>query len=83
MLSSIAKVEIDADPLEEVVGQRDEPHFDRHLQVLQAAKLLEQVRDLLVHFLRLADDQAQVGFKARDRARTAHVVPALRRNRAA
>ena len=78
-----AQVEIDADPLEEVVGQRDEADFDRHLQVLQAAELLEQVGDLLVNFLRLADDEAQVVLKARDRARAADFVPALRRDRAA
>ena len=54
------EVEVDADPLEEVVVQRDEPHLDRHLQVLQAAELFQQVGDLLVNVLRLADDQAQV-----------------------
>ena len=55
------EVEVDADPFEEAVREPDEPHLDRHLQVLQAAKLLQQIGDLLVHPLRLADDQAQVG----------------------
>ena len=34
--------EVDADPLEEVVVERDEADFDRDLQILQAAQLLEQ-----------------------------------------
>ena len=32
------EVEVDADPLEEVVVERDEADFDRHLQVLQAVR---------------------------------------------
>ena len=63
------EVEVHADPLEEVVAERDEADFDRHLQVLHAPQLLQQIDDLLVDFLRLADDQAQVGFEVGDRAR--------------
>ena len=69
------EVEVDADPLEEVVVERDEADFDRHLQVLQAPQLLQQVGDLLVDVLRLADDEAQVGLEGRDRAGAADVVP--------
>ena len=54
------QVEVDADPLEEAVVEPDEADFDRDLQILQAAELLEQVGDFLVHGLRLADDQAEV-----------------------
>ena len=54
-------VEVDADPLEEAVVQPDEADFDRDLQILQPAKLLQQVGNFLVHGLRLADDQAEVG----------------------
>ena len=39
-----------------------------------------QVGDLLVNFLRLADDEAEVACRSRDRARPADFVPALRRN---
>jgi AcrR family transcriptional regulator len=35
------EVEVDADPLEEVVVQRDEANFDRDLQILQTTKLLQ------------------------------------------
>ena len=69
------EVEVDADPLEEVVVERDEADFDRHLQVLQPPQLFQQVDDFLVDFLRLADDQAQVGLERGDRARAADVVP--------
>ena len=72
------EVEVDADPLEEVVVERDEADFDRDLQVLSAAQLLQQVDDLLVHFLRLADDQAQVVANSANRARSADFVPGLR-----
>ena len=54
-------VEVDADPLEEAVVEPDEADFDRHLQILQAAQLFQQVGDLFVDRLRLADDEAQVG----------------------
>ncbi len=57
------EVEVDADPLEEVVVQRDEADFDGHLQVLQPAELFEQVDDLFVDLLRLADDQARGWFR--------------------
>ena len=72
-----AQIEIDADPLKEIVGKRDEANFDRDLQVLQTAQLLQQVGNLLVNFLRLADDEAEVVFIAGDRAGTADLVPAL------
>ena len=61
----IWSLEVDADLLEEVVAERDVADFDRDLQVLQAAQLIQQVDDLLVDFLRLADDQAQVGRRIR------------------
>ena len=59
------EVEVHADPLEELVVQRDEADFDRHLQVLQAPQLFQQVDDLFVDLLGLADDQAQVGLEGR------------------
>src|SRR5690606_34187956 len=49
------KVEVDADPFEEAVGQSNEADLDRDLQVLQAAELFEQIGNLLVDPLRLAD----------------------------
>ena len=69
------EVEVDADPLEEVVVERDEADFDGDLQVLQPPQLLQQVGDFLVDFLRLADDQAEVGLEGGDRARPADLVP--------
>ena len=71
------EVEIDADPFEEVVVQRDEANFDRHLQVLQPPQLVQQIGDLFVDFLRLADDQAQVRRERLDRARAADVIPGV------
>src|SRR5262249_27024599 len=53
------KIKIDSHLLEEIVFQSDEAHFNRDLQVLQAAQLLQQVRNFLIDLLRLADDQAQ------------------------
>ena len=53
-------VEVDADPLEEAVVEANEADFDRDLQILQPAQLLQQVGDLFVDGLRLADDQAEV-----------------------
>ena len=72
------ELEVDADPLEEVVVERDEADFDRDLQILHPAQLLQQVDDFLVDFLRLADDQAQVVAELGDRAGSAHFVPGLR-----
>ena len=69
------EVEVHADLLEELVAQRDEADFDGHLQVLHAPQLLQQVDDFLVNFLRLADDQAEVGFELGDRSRSADFVP--------
>ena len=59
-------IEVDADPLEEFVVQPDEADFDRDLQILQAAKLLQQVGDFFVNGLRLADDEAEVGGERAD-----------------
>ena len=69
------EVEVYADPLEEVVVQRDEADFDRDLEVLQPPQLLQEIDDLLVDLLRLADDEAEVGGEGLDRAGSAHVVP--------
>ena len=69
------EVEVDADPLEERVGERDEPDLDRHLEILEPAELLEEVGDLLVHLLRLADDEAEVRLERPDRPRAAGRVP--------
>ncbi len=44
----------------------NEADFDRDLQILQAAQLLEQVGDLLVDRLSLADDEAEVGGERAD-----------------
>ena len=52
------EVEVDADLLEEVVGDGDEPDLDRDLKVLEPAELPEQVGDLLVDLRRVPDDQA-------------------------
>ena len=40
-------VEVDADPLEEAVVEADEANFDRDLQILQAAELLQAGRRFL------------------------------------
>ena len=69
------EIEVHADLLGEVVVERNEPHFDGDLQVLQPPELLQQVDDFLVDFLGLADDDAQIGLEGPDRARTAHVLP--------
>ena len=69
------EVEVHADVLEEAVAERDEADFDGDLKVLHAPQLLQQVDDLLVDFLRLADDQAEVGLELGDRARSADLVP--------
>ena len=69
------EVEAHADPLEEVVVERDEADLDGHLEVLQPPQLLQQIGDFLVHVLRLADDDAQVRLEGGDRARSADVVP--------
>ena len=69
------EVEAHADALEEIVAERDEADLDGHLQVLQPAQLLQQIGDFLVHFLRLADDDAQVRLEGSDRARSADVIP--------
>src|SRR6185312_337610 len=62
------EVEIDADLLEEVVADGDEPDLDRDLQVLEPPELLEQLGDLLVDLGRVADDQADAEQERRDRA---------------
>ena len=49
---------------------------------MEAAELFEKVRDLLVHFLRLADDEAQVGLERPDRAGAALRIPGLLGDRA-
>ena len=72
------EVEIDADAFEEVIGQRNEPHFDGDLQILHASQLIEEIGDLLVNFLGLADDEAQVRFKSLDGAFTAVFGPGFR-----
>ena len=69
------EVEADADPLEEVVVQRDEADLDGNLEVLQTPQLLQEVGDLLVDLLRLADHQAQVRFEGGNGARPADGVP--------
>ena len=61
------EVEVDADLLEEVVADRDEPDLDRDLEVLEPAELAEQVGDLLVDLRRVADDQADAEEERRDR----------------
>lgn len=72
------EVEIDADAFEEVVLQGDEADFDRHLQVLEPTQLLQQVCDFFVHFLCLANDEAQVRIEAVDRAWATDFRPGLR-----
>ena len=65
-LSFDVHVEVDADPLEEAVVEPDEADFDRDLQILQAAQLLEQVGNFFVDGLSLADDEAEVGGEGAD-----------------
>ena len=77
------EVEVDADPLEEAVAERDEADLDRDLQVLHPPQLLQQIDDLLVDFLRLADHQAQVRRRGGDIALAAVVVPGRRATRSA
>src|SRR5262249_14337683 len=48
-------------------GDGDEPHLDRDLEVLQAAKLAEQVGDLFVDLGRVPDDQADAEEERDDR----------------
>ena len=71
------EIEIDAHSLEEVVVERDEPDLNGHLQVLHPPQLLQEIDDLLVDFLGLADHQAEVGFEFSNRARSARVIPGL------
>ena len=61
------EVEVDADLLEEVIADRDEANFDRHLEVLEPPQLPEQVGDLFVDFRRVLDDQAQAQEEGHDR----------------
>ena len=56
-------------------------HFDRHLQVLQSSQLVEEIRDLVVDLLCLADDQAEVGSEFLDCTVAPYFVPAIRRDR--
>ena len=72
------EVEVDTDPLEEGVVEADEPNLDRHLEILETAELLEEIGDLVVHFLRLADNDAQVRRERLDRSLAADRVPGLR-----
>jgi hypothetical protein len=69
------EVEVDADPLEEGVVQGDESDLDRDLEVLEPPQLFEQVGDLLVYLLRLADDEREVRFELTNRAVAAAVGP--------
>ena len=74
-------VEVDADPLEEAVVQPDEADFDRDLQILQPAELLQQVGNFFVDGLRLADHEAQVGGERADFGLAAAVLgPGFGRN---
>ena len=49
--------EVDSDVLEEVVGDLQEARLDLDHQARGLAQLLQEVRDLRVHFLGLVDDQ--------------------------
>ena len=51
------EVKVHTDSLEEVVLQSNEANFDRNLQVLLATQLVELVCDLVVNFLRVANDE--------------------------
>ena len=61
------EVEVDADQFEEGVVDRDEPHFDRDLKVLEPAELPQQVGDLLVDLSGMLDDQADAEEERHDR----------------
>ncbi len=61
------EVEVDADLLEEVIADRDEPDFNRNLEVLEPPQLPEQVGDLFVDFRRVLDDQTQTQEEGHDR----------------
>ncbi len=59
------EVEVDLDLLEEVVADGDVADFDRHLQVLEPAELLEEVRRFPGGLRwRLADDRGSACFHA-------------------
>ena len=62
------EVEVDADLLEEVVADGDEPDFDGDLKVLKPPELAEQVGDLLMDLGRVPDDQADAEEEGNDRA---------------
>ena len=70
------EIEVDTDAFGERIVERDEPHLDRHLQVLQPPQLIEQVGDLFVNLLRLADHQAEIGLEGHHRPLAADGVPA-------
>ena len=59
---SHVEFEVDPDSFEESIADRDEANFDGHLQILQSTQLIEQVCDLFVNLLSLADHQAQCRF---------------------
>ena len=69
------KVEVDTDPLKEVILQGDEPNFDRDLKVLKTSQLVQQVLNLFVRFLVLVDHQAQVGFERSHSTSTTKIFP--------
>ena len=73
--------EVDADPLEEVLRDADEPHFDGDFLVLQATQGGEQILDLLLDVGRLIDDQSERHRVVIDRRLTSHVAPRLRADR--
>ena len=72
------EAEVDTDAFKERIRHRDEADFDRHLQVLQAAELFQQIADFIVDLLRLANDQAQGGVVSLALAAAAHFQPRTR-----
>ena len=56
-------------------SKRDEADLDRDLQVLHPPQLLQEIDDLLVDLLRLADHQAQVRGRGGDIPLAAVMVP--------
>ena len=61
-LGDTIEVEVDTNSFEELVSDCDKPHFNRHLQVLEATQLSQQVGHFIVNLLCLTNDQRECRF---------------------
>src|SRR5690606_23483058 len=71
------EVEVDPDLLEEFVADRDKPHLDGDLKILEPAELFQKIRDLLMNLLRLPNHQAQRAFMLRQSTLASHFFPVV------